>query len=228
MPDPYFEQPSWEEQQRRAREVLAEQEKDIAEGKARDEAKKTAISEEQAAAEYQEQVLMERQQALAAKTELPGGGAGPDTEDPTPVLAQLADLDVKLAELGKRDSNAFYTTYLFLTVGAVTVDTLQAAADFSAILAFLASGMGLGFSVIRHYALKMANPHATPDQQNQALQRTLISGAISIIPFVDILPEQTMFMIREFTVKRTELAAVREDIHKLTEQRKKLARTLPN
>jgi hypothetical protein len=230
MADPYFEQPSWEEEQRRSRETLAQQEKEIAENKAREAAKKEARSEEEKAAEYQEQVLIERQQAISAAEGGPGDAdqdAAPDDAS-LPILAQIADLDGKIADLEKKSSNAFYQIYLFLTVGAVTVDVLQAAADFSTILSILASGLGLGFSVVRHYGLKLANPHHTPAQRSQTLQRTLTSGAISMIPFVDMLPEQTMFMVREFTVKKGELAELREEIRKLGEQRKKLVRTLPN
>ena len=114
------------------------------------------------------------------------------------------------------------------TTTAAIVDLLQAVADVSVVLALLASAGGIGFSVVRHYGLKYANPAASNEEHAAMLKRTLIYGAVSMLPYVDILPELTVGMLREWTVKKESIAGTNEEIRKLKEKRKKLAASLKN
>lgn len=222
MVDKNFEQPSWQEQQSQGREILARQTAEIEEAKIADEQKRAdeLRAQQEAAAAVNLQQERERERLTASMVyEQQAGGPGASqgsTASPT------AEIDAKIAKLHKAASNDYAIPYIFLTTGAATVDILQAVCDFSVVLSLLASGLGVGFSVIRHYTLRYANPGASKKEHDAMLNRTIISGAISMIPFVDILPEQTAVMIREWTVKRLAIIEANKELTKLKAQRQKM------
>jgi hypothetical protein len=225
------EQKQFSEEQAHGRDVLSEQQAAI-------EADKDAAArqkEEREAAEL-EGPPEDQEAEWAARLALAKGasrtGARENSEEPEDdqragIIKQLDVIDKKIAELNKKTSNDYIMPYLMLTTGAATVDVLQAVADASLILALLASGAGVTFSIFRHYGLKYANQGASKDELAQMFRRTLIYGAVSMVPYVDILPELTACMLREWTIKKESIAAANGDIAKLRAERKKLAASLP-
>ena len=215
-----WEEKEWQAKNNYAREVMARQEQEIAESKAAEAKKKEAAeelsSDDDRASQFQERLSAERRQAIAnqmARSEgVPEEDAG---------VAPNAALDARIATLQKRVSGSYHMTYLLLTVGAATVDVLQAILDLTSLLAVLSSAIGIIFSVIRYFGLKYANPGSTFVERNKILQRTFISGAISFIPYANLLPEQAAYMIREYTIKRERIAADEGELKKLRAQKAK-------
>jgi hypothetical protein len=221
MPD-IIQQPEWqpggpggEILKQQAAEIeetrLAAEQKKEAERQAAQEAAAATNLQQQREAERLTASIMLKQQA-DDRGEAPLGGLASPT----------AEIDQKIAKLQKQTSTDYVMPYLFLTTGAATIDILQAVCDFSVVLSFLSSFLGMIFSVTRHYTLKYANPNADKKERANMFRRTLISGAISMIPFIDILPEQTMFMIREWTVRRESIQEASHELTKLKIQRQKM------
>jgi hypothetical protein len=223
-----WKEKKWSEEQAFAKETLARQRAEAEQAKVA--AAQKAETEREAAEEEggpEEQEAEWSARLALAKGASRTGGNEPESDQAAQTIKQLDALDKKIIELNKKMGTDYVMPYLLLTTTAAVVDVLQAVADVSLILALLASAGGVTFSVVRHYGLKYANPHASNDEHKQMLQRTLISGAISVIPYVDILPEQTAFMLREWTIKKEAIAAASGELAKLKTQRKKLAATLP-
>jgi hypothetical protein len=225
-----WEEKEWQAKMDYAKEVLARQQAEA------DQTRATAARQKEEREDAEPEGPPEDQEAeWAARLALAKGvsrtGArknaeAPEDDQPAGIIKQLDVLDKKIADLNKKTSGDYIMPYLILTTGAATVDVLQAVADASLILALLASGAGVTFSIFRHYGLKYANQGASSAEHAQMFRRTLIYGAVSMIPFVDILPELTAGMLREWTIKKESITAANNDIAKLRAERKKLAASL--
>jgi hypothetical protein len=227
-----WEEKEWQAKMDYAKAVLAKQQAEA------EQAKLTATQQAEAAEEAEEDEGSQEDQEAewAARLALAKGasrtganedGASPENDRGAQAIKELDALDKQIAALDKKTDSDYITGYLFLTTGAAVVDLLQAISDAAVILAILSSISGVTYSVVRHYGLKYSNSNATPEEHKQMLNRTLISGAITMIPYVNLLPEQTAFMLREWTIKRESISAAKDELVKLKTKRKKLAASLP-
>lgn len=228
MADNQFEEKSWEQKNKEATEIMAQQEAELEVSRQTEAEKRAATAAEQSPEEVEgsraqrfSQTRAAEQARLANQTE-----QAPETPEVGPALAAI---DTQIAGLAQKKSPSWMRTYLFLLVAAIVVDVLQFAADATFLLAWAASGIGLIFSFVRYFALRAENRNINDNRLNKDMvTRTLISGAISMIPLVDILPEQTAAMIKEWNVRKLVAQEASNDEKKLWEERKKIAGYSPN
>jgi hypothetical protein len=138
---------------------------------------------------------------------------------------QLAAVDKEIKKLAKKSSNSWQKAYLFLIIGAVITDFLQVISTIIAIVIYLSTIAGIIFSVIKFIVLRLSIKEMDDYAQEKAMAvRTVVTGAISAIPVINLLPEQTMIILREWTVRKTIMNEADSQLRKLYAKRKKLTR----
>jgi hypothetical protein len=227
-----WEEQQWQEKLNYAKSVMAgqqaEQSQDIAEAAAkRMQAKREAADDEGSDEDQENEWATRLAMAKNAGKGQGGFNNAPGSNQAAQIINELDLIDRQIAALNQKTGSDYVQIYLFLTVSAVVVDILQTAANITFFLSLAASGIGIFYGVIRHYGLKYANRGASASEHSQILRRTFISSAVSVVPYVNLLPESTAFMIREWTIKKASIAGTSEEIRKLRENRKKLASSLP-
>jgi hypothetical protein len=227
MADNQFEEKSWEQKNKEATEIMAQQEAELdvsrqAEAQQKAEATEQSPEEVEGARAQRFSQTRAAEQARLANAPTPQ----PDEANAGPALAKI---DAQIASLAQKKSSSWMRTYLFLLVGAAVVDILQFAANMTFLLAWAASGIGLIFSFVRYFALRAENRSVNDNRLSKGMvTRTLISGAVSMVPIVDLLPEQTMAMIKEWNVRKLVAQEASADEKKLWEERKKIAGYVQN
>lgn len=227
-----WEEKEWQAKMDYAKTILARQQAEAERAKlaatqqaeAAEEADEDEGSQEDQEAEWSARLALAKG---ASRTGADEDGAMPENDRSAGIIKELDALDKQIVVLDKKTDNDYITGYMFLTAGAAIVDLLQAISNAAVILAIISSISGITYSVVRHYGLKYSNSSATPEEHKQMFNRTLISGAVSMIPYINIIPEQTAFMLREWTIKRESISAMKDEINKLKVKRKKLAASLP-
>lgn len=223
MADDQFREKTWEEQQAEARRIMAEQEEALAAAKAGEAESKAAAAEEvppDAAEEdrrmsqrFSQQMAMARAQANMRAV----------NDDGAEIPPEVAKIDKEISMLRPREQKMWIPLYLMLTVAAAVCDLLQLLADLSLLLSLLASALGVVYSGARyiclHTDLKRTNNAAL---EKDMVSRTLISGAISLIPIVDFLPEQTAGMIIETAKRYESMRLAEKEIIGLQRRKQKL------
>jgi hypothetical protein len=204
--NPFTRPPDWEREQIEARQTLAEQQEEIEQQKKEEAEKKQAAAAAQAETLVSQQSdeqrsqrfgqVISRERARAARARNNGGKPGATT------APGMEALDKEIAKLETKASSAWKWPYLLLLVGAAIIDLLQIFANVTLMLAAVAVVIGLVFSVARfivlHYEAKRIDDN---QMRKDMIGRTLISGAITIFPWVDLLPEQTVAMVIEWQMR---------------------------
>lgn len=223
-PEDQFREKTWEEQQEEARRIMAEQQEAIAASKTgptASEAEEEQLPEMTAQALDRERGARWSRALSAART---AGRAATGGADASP---QLAELDAKIAGLENKAAGGWQGRYLMLTVGAAVCDLLQLVSDATVLLALLGSAFGAVFSASRYIVLRMESRRIGDSKLlKEMTTRTLISGAISLIPIVDMLPEQTGGMLLEWRKRREIADAASSDLAALRKKRDDLVARL--
>jgi hypothetical protein len=226
MDNDRFKEKSWAQEQEEARRVMAEQEAAIAASREEAAEKKSASEEPDGFAQdtldrergvrMSQMIAAERAQAVMTEEESQAEGA-----------AEIAKLDRQIRSAKKESANGWQASYLMLTVGAGVCDLLQLVGDATVILSIVSSAIGVVFSGTRYLVLRtemgrMGNAKMGKDM----VTRTLISGAVSLIPIVNFVPEQTTAMIIEWQKRRETADAAFFRLDALKRQRAKLMKQL--
>lgn len=214
-----FKEKTWAEEQEEARRIISEQEKAIAASKKQNAPEEAgeenygqipadALDRERGA-RFGKIIAMERARAAQA-----AAGGAPSS------APELAKIDEQILAAEKIANSSWQPSYLMLTVGAGICDLLQLAGDATIFLSIISSITGLVFSVTRYIVLRTQTREiGNSTLEKQMLARTLVSGAISIIPLVDFLPEQTAAMFIEWNKRREIADEASEKLSKLKKLR---------
>lgn len=216
---PYEQGPDWVTQQAEARRILEEQRQEAEQAKqeeaaereaaalAQAEAMEARAAEQQLSQRFGKVISLERARAARAKRAPGGRAAAPDNA----IAKQIAKLDKEIEGLQKKTTSLWKAPYLFLLVGAAVVDLLQLISDVTLILAIIAVIIGILYSGARYLVIHLECKRIDDNQYRKDMTvRTLVTGAVTMIPWVDMLPEQTMGIIIEWQ-KRNEVSAKAEE-----------------
>jgi len=218
--------PDWAQEQAEARRVLEEQKQEIEQAKQEEAERKRAAAEAQAEAEAAQaaggidELRSRRLKAAVAQERVSREIRPPRRKAGN---ANTAALDKEIAKLKAKASGSWQRPYFLLMVGAVIIDLLQLLADGTLILAFIAVIIGVIFSAARYLVLYFECKRLDDNQyRKEMVARTFISGAITIIPWIDFLPEQTVAMVYEMQKRKLMMDEARKDLKKKIPERDRL------